>query len=1033
MSGDYSRYDFNPVHNFQGVLLQQGRPLTDGDWNELVAETFRLAQATALDTFGGAAVVPTTTPDVFALAWNGGTLTIGRGRIYVDGLLAENHGAAPVDWDSALAESFGTQPVAYDSQPHYPDPPALPAAGKHLVYVDVWKREVNQYEAPHIVEKAIGVDSTTRTQVIWQVKILPFANNAGDPLTCSSDPATIPGWDDLIAPSSGRLSTQVAQYGSSDPCIIPPTGGYTGLENQLYRVEIHDGGAPGTATFKWSRDNASVEARVLSFTNATSFVVDSVGKDEMLRFNPGDWIELTDNRLELNGQPGVMLKIQTNGVDDGTRTITVENIIDPSVFPLGTPDPLRRTRIRRWDQKGQVLRTDTSPPSTYADLTGGTGVITVPAANTVSIALENGIAVTFDVAAAGGTFKSGDYWMFAARAIDASIETLAEAPPRGIHHHYARLGFITVPGGTTDCRQSWPPDSTDSCACTICVSPAAHAQGKPSLQTAIDTVIKQGGGTVCMEAGEYDLAQPLIILRASGLTLRGQRSATQLVAAQGTAVMVVGSDDVSLESFAVSARPAEGNASSNMGIILYQSRQVDLADLGISAVNEAGALAPGTSFAAVACAGVLDEINIRDNHFTTPFGIVSLRFSGNNAAAGGSNDVANMRGGMSLGAAGIRRLAVDRNTFQCGDSAMAIQFAEESLALVRVHENRIAGSANRGVSLTGPTLSASSIEISANYIANGGLAVQVEGCAQSAVVVRDNTLIGIDNNHAEAQAVSLANLLSAAVLDNCFERIGQASTQASTSSILLQQCPVATISRNQLLDVGPSKPTEGRSAAISVWQDSGTVAIGANVMRQSALAASNRAFPWYGIYMPGAAQAGAVVAPVAVASAKASKTSRSAKTSPAAVANAAPAVATGNNIANATANAATATANAAGSAAIASAVNATTVIDVSNNFIEAQAGARAALIQGALSCSYCNNQSALPVSKQRVPSADVQIDANTVIMGHNRVMGSRLSAELGQAGSTVAATVLGNITRGEILLNGQPLSGTPWNTLNIHA
>ena len=123
----------------------------------------------------------------------------------------------------------------------------------------------------------------------------------------------------------------------------------------------------------------------------------------------------------------------------------------------------------------------------------------------------------------------------------------------------------------------------------------------------------------------------------------------------------------------------------------------------------------------------------------------------------------------------------------------------------------------------------------------------------------------------------------------------------------------------------------------------------------------------------------------------------------------------------------------AGSAAIASAVNATTVIDVSNNFIEAQAGARAALIQGALSCSYCNNQSALPVSKQRVPSADVQIDANTVIMGHNRVMGSRLSAELGQAGSTVAATVLGNITRGEILLNGQPLSGTPWNTLNIHA
>jgi hypothetical protein len=33
--------------------------------------------------------------------------------------------------------------------------------------------------------------------------------------------------------------------------------GYRGLENQLYRAEIHDGGSPSTASFKWRRDRGS--------------------------------------------------------------------------------------------------------------------------------------------------------------------------------------------------------------------------------------------------------------------------------------------------------------------------------------------------------------------------------------------------------------------------------------------------------------------------------------------------------------------------------------------------------------------------------------------------------------------------------------------------------------------------------------------------------------------------------------------------------------------------------------------------------
>jgi len=93
-------------------------------------------------------------------------------------------------------------------------------------------------------------------------------------------------------------------------------------ENQLYRVEIHQAGTPisgtptypvpsGTATFKWSRDNASVATGVTAITATTSsggspasqLTVLTTGRDDVLSFSPGDWIEITDDYLELGGNP----------------------------------------------------------------------------------------------------------------------------------------------------------------------------------------------------------------------------------------------------------------------------------------------------------------------------------------------------------------------------------------------------------------------------------------------------------------------------------------------------------------------------------------------------------------------------------------------------------------------------------------------------------------------------------------------------------------------------------------------------------
>src|SRR5207237_8159033 len=110
--------------------------------------------------------------------------------------------------------------------------------------------------------------------------------------------------------------------------------------------------------------------------------------------------------------------------------------------------------VRRWDQKKQVIDTN---GNLIVDLTlpGSAGVIPVPPSGT-SIVLEQGVQITFNTAA-GGAYHVGDYWVFAARTADASVEVLTEAPPRGVDHHFARLAIVTLPDDVTDCRTLWPP------------------------------------------------------------------------------------------------------------------------------------------------------------------------------------------------------------------------------------------------------------------------------------------------------------------------------------------------------------------------------------------------------------------------------------------------------------------------------------------------------------------------------------------------------------------------------------------------
>lgn len=688
MSGDYSRHAFDPWQDDLGVLLQQGRPLSDADWNALALQIRRRLHVGTLDTIG-AAVVPLQTPGAFGIAPVAGNLEIGIGRLYVDGMLAHNHGAGARAWDRRLEEQVGTAPTLYASadpdlcQPYYPDAPALPASGRHLVYLDVWQREVTHLMRPALVEPAVGVDSCTRLQTVWQVKLI---EDVGADATCATSLDTFPE----LAPSAGRLSSGTAAVpGDPDPCLIPPGGGYKGLENQLYRVEVHTGGAPGTATFKWSRENASVATRVAKIPALDRLVVDSIGRDSVLRFNEGDWVEVTDDWRELHGLPGELRRIKAaNGVDDTTRTLMLETPLSAGLFPTGPGDvtlPARNTRVRRWDQRGQVRDKDGNP---LQDLdASGSGGIVIPAAAT-AIALEHGIVVTLQVESVGGLFRSGDHWLFWARSSTAKIEELEQAPPLGIHHHYAKLGFVSFPGGFEDCRVFWPPSAApagEGCACTVCVSPEQHAAGTPSLQKAIDDVIAAGGGTICLDVGNYGLDAPLKIVGVkpeSSLRIVGKGAATRLFSGGAVFDAVQDSHNVHLEQFWLSTKGGPGDVRC---LVLRDSAHVCLDHLHF----EVGAQGP-----AIGLSGALADIAVRHCAFQAHVGIGTIDKQGT--------------------ITGLMDLRVEDNQFDCKERGVQLTRESAHQSLTRIVGNRFDLCREVALAVEGATVPGSGVEISGN-------------------------------------------------------------------------------------------------------------------------------------------------------------------------------------------------------------------------------------------------------------------------------------------------------------------------------
>ncbi|HEX3204560.1 MAG TPA: DUF6519 domain-containing protein, partial [Nitrospiraceae bacterium] len=383
-----------------------------------------------------------------AVEQNGTDLRVAPGRMYVDGILCEN--------DDANGVLFTQQPDLLGA--------ALPSAnGSYAVYLDVWERHLSPVDQhgddfPLLRESALnGPDTATRTRIVWQVKLAPVQSKSCGAFTKPPDP-------------TGMLRAQ--EIKSADPgndCLVPSGGGYRRLENQLYRVEIHDV-VQGIPSFKWSRDNGSVVSKVKAIdANALTIVVEDPGRDEALGFAGAKWVELTDEERVFRGEPSALFQVKTV---TGTSVV----VLNPTNLSLAIGT---NPTLRRWDGTGTVAAT--SP-----------------------VELEDGVQIEFD----GGTFTGGDYWLIPARTLTGKVEWRRNGgnPPapvferrHGTVHHYCALAVVDLTDGSfgepLDCRELFPP-LTDIAASDVSYDPAkcANLSSAKTVQEAIDILCMAAGG-----------------------------------------------------------------------------------------------------------------------------------------------------------------------------------------------------------------------------------------------------------------------------------------------------------------------------------------------------------------------------------------------------------------------------------------------------------------------------------------------------------------------------------------------------------
>jgi hypothetical protein len=421
------RIDAKEKRRARAIVSRQGQVLLDTDFDQQTAALLGRIETEAADVFdsAGRLVYPAgTTGFQVSASGNASNFDIGAGHGYLDGWLLENPATA----------KLATQP--------HPRNPADTVAPPAIVGLKALVRFIDPVEDPALADVALGdAKASGRSLVDWQVFALSGQAAGTD---CNNAP-TSPDWVALTAPSAGRMSViKQAAGASTDPCSLTPGGGYTRLENLLYRVEVHGGAnkagfptvdgprfALNQLQVKFSRTNASLMARI-TLVNGAEITVEPASLDARAWFAPGAFAEIVNVHDDVDPRAALVNQRLFRVASATDEKITLDAAV-PNINAIGIAID-GRWFLRLWDA-----------------LPNGDGLATIAAgANSQVIDLGDGLSIQFHNGAAA-TFRRGDLWTFAARA-DGSVawpETVPGTPDQmTAHGPETRYAVLATASGT---------------------------------------------------------------------------------------------------------------------------------------------------------------------------------------------------------------------------------------------------------------------------------------------------------------------------------------------------------------------------------------------------------------------------------------------------------------------------------------------------------------------------------------------------------------------------------------------------------
>jgi hypothetical protein len=538
--------------------MQQGRPLTEDDWNEerrLSAEDERHLRRDVIGPVGAPddgfkLENPQVAGGALDFQIDAGTLYLGGERLEMQ---APERYICQSDWLEWVAE------VA---------PPGAGQTITSLAYLEAWHQPVTAVEDSELYEPALGgPDTSTRGRRMRRVH-LAVGPAGGDCRSMWQSLAaswsaqglgTINGDGERVVNTTLTVTPVAGDVG--DLCSPQAAGGYLGAENQAIRVQLVD-----QSSFTWGFDNSSPLYRVTLGTdssgNLTRITLLTPPRDqahwplEDMVVELLAWSAVLANGEKLAEESGFLTKVQTS-YDPDSQTLYLRDPVVPATF--GTAWTSRSDQaqlaqpavffyLRVWDRGGDTA----SNPA--IGFTPGTAIKLG----------KTGLAVTFG----GSDAQPQDYWVIGARPATPTRvlpwRLLQSSPPHGVRRYFTPLGILTwtAAGGTVvdDCRPTFLPLTALRGCCTVVVGDGTNSIGDvTNVQDGINALPPEGG-EVCVRPGIYPGF--VNISGKHNVIIEGCGDRTILTPPVGdistTAVITIGQGHVTLRSFAVRATTGPG-------------------------------------------------------------------------------------------------------------------------------------------------------------------------------------------------------------------------------------------------------------------------------------------------------------------------------------------------------------------------------------------------------------------------------------------------------------------------------------------